>query len=218
MVKVKAIIFDLWGTTIENGVYPSPSKQAMYFLRVRSTFSDFIVKFEESFMRKEHASLKEGFEAVVNDFDLRIPDFVYDKLVGMWNKNAILSKEYPDTRKALEELRKQGYKLFLLTNIDKSSYDQLNEKFKLEELFDEVYPSFRIGLLKSNKESYEQLLKENKLKKQDVVMVGDSVESDIKSAEEAGVKAILVDRKDNREYEPKVKDLTELSEKIQSLS
>ncbi len=218
MVKVKAIIFDLWGTTIENGVYPSPSKQAMYFLRVKSTFSEFIVKFEEAFMKKEHASLREGFEAVVKDFDLRIPDFVYEKLVGMWNKNAILSKEYPDTRKALEDLKKQGYKIFLLANIDKFSYEQLQEKFNLEKLFDKVYTSYSIGLLKSNKESYEKLLKENKLKKQEAVMVGDSMESDIKSAEQAGILGILVDRKANRDYEPRINDLTELSEKIQSLS
>ncbi len=217
MGNVKAVIFDLWGTIVENGVYPSPSKQAKYFLRVRSTFSEFIIKFEESFMKKEHDSLKEGFEKVVNDFNLRIPDFVYDKLVGMWNKNAILSKEYPDTKESLEALKKEGYKVFLLANIDKSSYEQIKDKFELEKVFDKVYPSFKTGFLKSNKESYKTILDENKLKEDEVVMVGDSMESDIKSAEQAGIKGILVDRKETREYEPKVKDLAELKEKIESL-
>lgn len=209
----KAIIFDLWGTIIETGVVPSPSRQVKYFLRVQQSFPDFIVAFEHSFMTKKFNSLKEAFENVVKDFNLRIPDFVYDKLVGTWNKNAILSKMYPETLEALQELKNKGYKLYLLSNIDQFSFEQINTKYNLSELFDKVYPSFETGLLKANPESYRQILAENGLEAEDVLMVGDSVDSDVKSAEKAGIKGILIDRNDTREADLKITDLKQI-EKI----
>ena len=211
---VKAIIFDLWGTIVETGVNPSPSKQVKYFLRVNAPFSDFILTFEHSFMTQEFESLKAGFENVVTDFNLRLPEFVYEKLVGMWNKNTILSKMYPEAEEVLADLRKSGYKIFLLANIDKFSYDQVKEKFKLEEIFDKVYPSFQTGLLKLNPESFNKILEENDLEAKDLVMVGDSVDSDIKAAEKAGITGILLDRNNKREYENKIISLDQLKEQL----
>ncbi len=213
-MMVKAIIFDLWGTIIETGVNPSPSKQVKYFLRVNAPFSDFILAFEHSFMTKEFDSLKAGFENVVSDFNVRLPEFVYEKLVGMWNKNAILSKMYDDTEKELEELKNQGYKIFLLANIDKFSYEQVKEKFNLEQLFDGVYPSFRTGLLKLNTDAFHKILAENNLEATDVVMVGDSVDSDMKAAEKAGIRGILLDRNNKRDFEEKITGLDQLKDKL----
>lgn len=211
---VKAIIFDIWGTLIETGVHPSPSKQVKYFLRDRRHFSEFIINFEEVFLTKEFDSLKEGFEEVVDEFKLNIPEFVYDKLIGMWNKNNILAKEYEETFMALEALKKNGYKLFVLANLDKFSHEQLEQKFELSKYFDKMYLSYQTGFLKSNEDSFKQILKENKLKKEDVVMIGDSIASDIKGAENAGVKAILVDRRDSREFDPKILNLTQIEETL----
>lgn len=211
---VKAVILDLWGTIAENGVNPSPSKQVRYFLRVREPFSEFITTFEHSFMKKDFESLKEGFEAVVKDFNLKIPDFVYDKMIGMWNKNAILSKMYPEVKEYIETKKAEGIKFFLLSNTDKFSFEQIKQKYELDKLFDGLYASYETGLLKSDKQAYEKILEEHKLKKEDVIMVGDSIESDIKSAESAGIKAILIDRKETREFEPKIKTLNELDKHL----
>jgi len=207
---VKAIIFDLWGTIIETGVKPSPSRQVKYFLRVKESFPDFVLAFEHSFMTRKFESLKQGFEHTVKDFNLKIPDFVYEKLIGMWNKNVILSEMYDDVKENLELLREKKYKLFLLVNIDQFSYEQLEHKYKISELFDKVYPSFDTGLLKINSESFEKIRKENKLKKENMIMIGDSVHSDIESAQKAGIKGILLDRKNNREFDLKIKTLNEL--------
>jgi len=48
----------------------------------------------------------------------------------------------------------------------------------------------------------------------DMVMIGDSLESDMKPAEEAGAKAVLVDRRDRREHDPKVLTLSGIEEVI----
>lgn len=213
-MKKKVLVFDLWGTIVETGVKPSPSRQVKYFLRVKESFSDFVLAFEHSFMTRKFDSLKQGFEHVVADFNLRIPDFVYEKLIGMWNKNVILAELYEDVPSVFDELRAEGYSLVLLANIDQFAFEQLEHKHKLSELFDAVYPSFETGLLKANPESFKLISKDFKADMDDVVMVGDSVQSDMDAADKAGVRGILVDRKDNREYDNKVLSLSELSAKL----
>lgn len=206
----KAVIFDLWGTIIENGVHPSPSKQVRFFLRTRIPFSEFITTFEDTFMTKKYESLKAGFEQVVADFNLKIPEFVYEKLVGTWNKNAILSKMYDETDEVLKTLKKKKIKIFLLANTDQFTLEQLENKFKLSEYFDKIYPSCETGLLKINPKAFEHILEDNKLTKKDIIMVGDCLVSDIATAEKAGIKPYLVDRNNRREYENKVTNLKDL--------
>jgi FMN phosphatase YigB (HAD superfamily) len=213
-MKKKVLVFDLWGTIVETGVKPSPSRQVKYFLRVKESFSDFVLAFEHSFMTRKFESLKQGFEHVVSDFNLRIPDFVYEKLIGMWNKNVILAELYDDVPVVFDELRKEGYSLVLLANIDQFAFEQLEHKYKLSELFDSVYPSFETGLLKANSESFKLISKDFKTDLDNLVMVGDSVQSDMETAQRVGVRGILVDRKDNREYDNKVLVLSELSSKL----
>ncbi len=213
-MKKKVLVFDLWGTVVETGVKPSPSRQVKYFLRVRESFSDFVLAFEHSFMTRKFESLKQGFEHVVKDFNLRIPDFVYDKLIGMWNKNVILSELYEEIQEVFGALREDGYKLVLLANVDQFSFEQLEHKHKLSELFDAMYLSFETGLLKVNSESFDKIVKDFGVKKDEVLMVGDSIHSDMEAAEKAGIDGILVDRKDNREFENKVLSLSELKDKF----
>jgi hypothetical protein len=89
---VKAILFDFWGTLVENGIFPSPVKQARYILRLRMTFKDFIIRFEKAVMTKPYNDLNEAFTAVCKEFDLDPQPFIIEKLVGMWNKNELLGK------------------------------------------------------------------------------------------------------------------------------
>ena len=208
--KMKLLLFDIWGTLIETGVKPSPSKQVRYFLRSREEFSQFVQKFEDTFMTKEHESLTAGFQEVVEDMSLRIPDFVYDKLVGMWNKSSILSKEYEDTFDALKKLKKKKYKLVLVANIDRFSWEQLKQKFELDKYFDGVYLSYETGKLKNDFDCVSGILEDFKVKPEEAMLIGDSIESDMKAAENAKIKGLLIDRNDRREYEPKIKSLEEI--------
>lgn len=215
-MTVKVIFFDLWGTLVENGIR-SPVKQVKWILKLEDlSFSDYVVKFEEVFMTKEFKDLKEGFCEVLNAFDLQVPDFVVDKLIGTWNKNTILSNIYDDTIQALEELKKD-YKLVLIANSDSFSVNSIIDKYDLQKHFDIIVQSYETGLLKSDKKSFENVLKELKIKNSEAVMVGDSIESDVKSAENAGITPILIDRREKREYECKISNLLELKDKLKEL-
>ncbi len=213
-MAIKAIFFDFWGTLVENGEERSPVKQVKYFLRLRDMdFSEYIVKFEEAFMTKPYEDLKQAFHAVTKEFNLNPPDFVYDKMIGMWNKNTILAKTYEETVEVLEELKKD-YKLILIANTDSFSVASVVEKFDLKKYFDEIVFSCETGKLKSDKASFGAVLKKLKIKKTEALMVGDSIESDMKSAENAGIKGMLVDRHERQEYENKISNLNELKDKL----
>ena len=212
---IKAIVFDCWGTIIENGIRPSPLRQARYFLRVNIPFSEFVKRFEKVFMTKKYESLREAFEAVIKEFDKKVPPFVYDKLIGMWNKFSLLSKPFED----FEEINKlkEKYKLILATNTDCFSITQIREKFSLDEYFEKEYLSCETGILKTDEEFWPKLLKENKLKPEEVLMIGDSIQSDMEPAEKAGVNTVLIDRKDRREYEKKILSLKEIEDYIKKI-
>ncbi len=211
--KIKVIFFDFWGTLVENGVFPSPVRQAHRILRVQMPFSDYIERFEEAFMTKKFDTLTEAFHNVAEEFGLNPPEFVYDKLIGMWNKNTFLCKPFEDTIKSLEELKKD-YKIVLISNTDNLSIPQVMDKFKLTKYFDKVILSCEEGKLKTNKDLFLETIKELKLKPANALMIGDSIPTDMKGAENAGIRGILLDRNDRREYENKITKLEQIKEKI----
>lgn len=209
----KAIVFDFWGTLVEQGVTPSPFKQVRYFFRLNMPFSEFAPKFEGSFMLKKYENLYEAFKEAAKAFEINPPAFVYDKLVGVWNKNKILAKPYPETVEILTELKKK-YKLAIIANSDCFSIEEIIDKYDLRKFFDVILLSYEAGVLKTDKKMFSILLKKLKVKKNEAIMVGDSIDSDIKGAENAGIKAILVDRNGKREYTNKVANLTEVKDMI----
>jgi len=212
---MKAIIFDLQGTLVENGVYPSPVKQVRFILGIKQSFHDYVPEFETIFMTKKYDNLTLAFRAVSEQFNINPPDYVIEKLVGIWNKNKLLSRLFPETIEVLKDLKKK-YKLVLVANIDCFSKDII-EKFSLENYFDRIYLSCDTGMLKTDPKFFITILNDMKLEKEDVLMVGDSTESDIKSASSVGINAMLVDRNNRMDYDNKVSGLIGVKDYLDNL-
>ncbi|MBU4502312.1 MAG: HAD family hydrolase [Nanoarchaeota archaeon] len=207
---VKAIIFDFWGTLVENGVFPSPVRQVKYILRIEEHFSDYIVKFEEVFMLKKYDDLYSAFKAVCEAFNKKPEQFILDRLVGMWNKHKLLAKPFNETIGLLENLKKEGYKIALISNTDCFTTDDVLDKYDLRKYFDHAVFSYDVKMLKTNPKMFENILKELDVDKSEALVVGDSIETDMNGAKAAGIKSILVDRRGRRDFNPKIKDLSEL--------
>ncbi len=205
----KAVLFDFWGTVVQQGAY-SPLKQTYQLMRPRMHFGVFVEKFERIAMTKpyddQNLMYKDAFEA----FGMEPKDWIIERLVGVWNKSKLLATPYPETIKVLEELKKKGIKLGLISNTFKSSVDGLLEKFGMDKLFDVVCFSCDTGYLKTDVEMINHALKQLGVTKEETIMVGDSMQTDIVGAEKAGVFPVLIDRKGTREYTNKIASLTEL--------
>ncbi len=205
---VKGVFFDFWGTLVENGTY-SPLKQSFSILRVRMPFGQFAEQFERVLMTKQYEDQAAAFTEVCKAFNVNPIPIVIEKLIGVWNKNRLLATIYPDTIDTLKALKDKKIKLALISNAPQNSVEQAMERFGMKDLFDAVLISHEQGMLKTEG-LFELALKKLKLKKGDVIAVGDSIETDIKGAEAAGIKAYLLDRRGKREFANKVLTLTEL--------
>jgi len=208
---IKGILFDFWGTLVENGIFPSPVKQARFLLHLRIPFKDFIVRFEKAMMTKPYKDLNEAFTAVCEEFGLEPRGVIVEKLVGMWNKNELLAKPFLETIDVLTYFKDKKIKLGLISNTP-STITRMLDKFKLNKYFDATIFSYDSGLLKTEPEMFKKLIKKMKLKPEEVIMIGDSIPTDIIGASGAGIRAVLVDRRNRRDFSPKIVNLRELKD------
>jgi len=210
-MMVKGVIFDFWGTLVEQGTY-SPLRRTYKLLEVRMPFSPFVVKFEQVFMTKKYEDQATAFSEVCRAFNIDCKPAIVDKLIGIWNSSKLLAKPYPETIDILEKLKAKGIKLAVTSNCPFDNVEPVLEKFDMNKYFDRINLSWETGILKHDPASFESILRKLHLKKEEVVMVGDSVETDIAGAEKVGIKAVLVDRGGRREYKHIVSDLNGLNE------
>ncbi|MBS3126746.1 HAD family hydrolase [Candidatus Woesearchaeota archaeon] len=205
---VKAILFDFWGTLVENGVW-SPLKQVKTILNIRLPFPEYVVRLERAMMTRPFGALKDAFHSVCNEFNINCDQVTIEELIGMWNKSWMLAKPYEETEEVLTKLKKE-YKLILVSNTDNIGVDKVLEKYNLRRFFDHIFLSYDVGLLKTDPSFFKKVLEESKIRAGECMMVGDSIQSDILAAEQVGMRAILVDRKNSREHQPKISNLREI--------
>lgn len=210
---IKAVVFDFWGTLMQQGVRPSPLRQCYNVLAKKMSFASFVLLFEQAFMTKPFENLYEAFTAVCHSFEIPPEKQLLDRLVGMWNKNKLLAKPFPDVMKTLESLSKD-YKIGLIANTDNLSVPELVKKYGIDNLVGAVLYSFEEGLLKINHEVFSIIASRLGVNASEALMVGDTIQSDIIPAKKAGFHVVLIDRANNRDFEPKIGSLEHLEEYI----
>lgn len=212
--EVKAILFDCWGTLVEGGV-SSVIAETKDILRMHNMkFPLFVTILESAIMTKRFETKQEAFSQLLHSFRRENNPNLNDKLIGLWNKNVLFSRLYEEVDEYLEILRKD-YKIFLVSNMPYFSAEVI-DKFNFKDKFDGIYLSCDVGQLKTSPKFFEKVLSDNNLKKDEVIMVGDSMATDIFGAQRQGIKPILMDRRNKRDYQPKVQNLAELKKLLNS--
>jgi putative hydrolase of the HAD superfamily len=125
-----------------------------------------------------------------------IPEPVTDNIIDeAWNAMLL---DFPAERINLLLSCRSKYRTFLLSNTNElhfSAYNKLlSEKYHIKDfsdLFERVYYSFRLGLRKPEKEIFELVLKENKLKPEETLFIDDSPQH-IDTATILGINTILL--------------------------
>lgn len=211
-IMTKAIIFDFWGTLVENGV-KSPIKQVQQILHIRAPFSDYVVRMEKAMMAQKFHNLKNAFESVCAEFKVHATERQMEELIGMWNKSWMLAQPYEEVPEILKKL-KEKYILILMSNTDSFSVEKVIRKFNLAPYFSHLFFSYQMRKVKTDLSFLPEVLKKAKLKVEECVIVGDSIESDIAAAHQNNIKAILIDRRNSRHFTPKITNLRELEEAL----
>lgn len=123
------------------------------------------------------------------------------------------TKLFPNTIETLEELKKQDYRLSIITNgFMEVQYHKISNS-GLTPYFDEIICSEEVGISKPSKKVYDYALDKTKAKRNESIMIGDDLKADVLGAEAAGIRAVLFDPNEKNRYDNsmnRIKNLNEL--------
>ena len=194
--KIKNIIFDL-GDVILNIDVPVAS---LSFAELSGKQQEEILtlfKENDLFRKFETGHLDEaGFRNYIREI-LTFPDWTDEMIDTAWN--SLLLDLPPERVDLLKNLRKK-YRLFLLSNTSSIHITQVNKILeastgvkKLDDLFEKVFVSYEMGLMKPDPQIYQDLLDEAGLKAEETLFLDDNLDN-IKGAQTLGIATIHVQK------------------------
>ena len=118
---------------------------------------------------------------------------------------------YPETEETLSALKERGFILEVISNFDSRLFGIL-EGLRVAPWFDSVVISSRAGYAKPAPEIFQRGLGLYRLKAEEVMHVGDSLENDMAGASAAGLTGVLIDRDEEGASRslPRVRNLKEI--------
>ncbi len=235
-MQVKTVFFDLGGTLVvmrrdivirkilkEEG-YDVPIKKIheAYYL----TEASWLKKYGMKIMNEEQAAkaYSELNMSILSKLGLGIKEEELNRLKKIVSEryveveSSIPPRLYPDSIPALKALRKEGYRIGIISNAPPSTAESVR-KLGLDKFADPILISGIVGLTKPNPELFRLALKLSSSNPEEAVHVGDVYEADVVGARSAGMKAVLIDRDERFEDPdcPKIRKLTELLSLIPKL-
>jgi putative hydrolase of the HAD superfamily len=119
---------------------------------------------------------------------------------------------YRDTEASLKLLRSCGYRLGVISNFDSRLYDVL-ANLDIRPYFEQVILSWQVRSAKPDEQIFRFALHAMGVPASRALHVGDSLEEDVQGAAQAGLRAVLLDRKRKRRQwkdGPRIESLEEL--------
>lgn len=203
-------IFDLYGTLLDIHTDESGKnffKKYVKWLRTQGYYFDWKI-FREWYVRieKYHRSQPSSHK----NPEIRIEDVFREIFAG---KGYLLSEDevlylcenfrrtsliylslFPDTFECLDGLKKAGKKIYLLSNAQRSFTWQELEQTGLLPYFDGILISSDEGCRKPDPDFYDILCDRYHLKKEESIMIGNELESDMTGAKAAGIDGFYINR------------------------
>lgn len=192
---IKVIIFDLWNTLIPTTIdwvhlYSLIKKNDSHNFE---TISDFVRLYEKTTHTKEYKSyndFRKDFFRVFKGDHILLEQELYQIYVNRLDKIHFFS----DAQLTLKKLKKDGYKLALLSNTENIAFDLINKKLNLDEYFDYLGLSYKIKEVKPHKKMFLTIAKKFRVKPSECLMVGDSLRSDVTGSIKAGMHSVWINR------------------------
>ncbi|MGU9332072.1 HAD family hydrolase [Clostridium perfringens] len=192
---IKAIVFDLDDTLISERDYiksgfkvVSNYIEGKYSIDQKKVFN----KMEELFKK----STKNVFNRTLEHFKIKYEKEDILKLISIYRNHVPDIKFFDDVIPTLEELRKRGYKLGIITDGYKETQNRKLNALKCREFFDEIIITDELGreYWKPHEKSYKLISEKLDIKPEEYIYVGDNSIKDFVNAKKIGVKTILIKR------------------------
>ena len=181
---MKFFVFDLGGVLS----VPMVSKKLYEQIKWKVSYEEFLDKFnnsEESIkVHKGEISTKEFFEYLKRYMDDNIT------LEEFKNKYVNNNKFFNDTIEIIKKLKNLGYKVYLLSNLKEIDYEKFIKHFDVS-IFDELFLSFKLGMLKPNDDIYQYVINKLNTNPENIYFFDDNKEN-VEGAIKNGINAYQV--------------------------
>jgi putative hydrolase of the HAD superfamily len=127
-------------------------------------------------------SPEEFSEKIMRRFDMKISFETFSKL---WCE---IFTPHPGIDNILKEL-KPRYRLGLLSNTNKLHFEYAKRTFGMLEMFDDLYLSYEMGMIKPDLEIFRMVIKKSGRKGDEILFI-DDIETNVVAAGKAGINAL----------------------------
>jgi putative hydrolase of the HAD superfamily len=148
---------------------------------------------------------------MIRDFDAFF-NRVYDEFRG--SQGWML---FPETLEVLSELKRLGLELGIVSNFDTRIYSVI-KSLGIDHFFDVITISSEAGHAKPDLEIFKSAAHALGVPPQTILMVGDSPHDDIEPALQAGLAAILLDRKNRHAAKSHLRRISSLTEVLSEVT
>lgn len=131
--------------------------------------------------------------------------------------NSLQTMVIPNAIDVLEYLKKKRYHLYIITNGFREAQHTKMEKSGLTPFFERIFISEDIGASKPHRDFFEYAIKSANAKKAESLVIGDSLENDIKGAREFGVDQVYFNPEKVPHEEKVSKEISSLKELMEWL-
>jgi putative hydrolase of the HAD superfamily len=208
-MRIRGLIFDLGHTLIELPVDPESLRREMY-AAARSALSHHGIRVEaqafeaalERWMALRYGRWQEDWREypLVETFGLALAELGYPGTPEAILREAVRAflapqearwRLFPDALPTLDQLKRRGYRLALLTNSGDADHSwRLIRRFGLQTYFDPIVISAAVGWRKPHPALFEGIAATWGLPPEAIAVVGDLPEADIRGAHLAGMRGI----------------------------
>ena len=181
---MKYFVFDLGGVLS----VPMVSKKLYEQIEWKVSYDKFLDKFNNSAesikVHKGEISTKEFFEYLKR--------YMNDNITLEEFKNIYVNNNefFNDTIETIKKLKNLGYKVYLLSNLKEIDYEKFIKHFDVS-IFDEMFLSFKLGMLKPNDDIYQYVIKKLNANPENIYFFDDNKEN-VEGAIRNGINAYQV--------------------------
>ncbi len=203
----KIIFFNL------NSLIKIKGKDLIKILAKEFKIEDFPVfkrKFEEIYYTKSWNSKNEAFKELCSKVFLSNNEETINKITNISNKNLITINLDPKIIKLLQNLKKQNFKIGILSNVSIFTINLLKQETKLLNYIDYPLYSYDLNVLKPDIKAFESMVKLSDEISKNIIFVSNNRKRDIIPAKKLGFKTIYF--KDIDELEKKMVILNDKKE------
>ena len=181
---MKYFVFDLGGVLS----VPMVSKKLYEQIKWKVSYEEFLDKFNNS---EESIKVHKG-EISTKEFFEYLKGYMNDNITLEEFKNIYVNNNefFKDTIETIKKLKNLGYKVYLLSNLKEIDYEKFIKHFDVS-IFDEMFLSFKLDMIKPNDDIYKYVINKLNTKPENIYFFDDNKDN-IDGAIRNGINAYQV--------------------------